>query len=184
MILTKDEFLEDKNFLKKIKKGAVFIYPTDTIYGIGCNALDDKAVSKIREIKKRDTKPFSIIAPNKDWILKNCKIKEKDLDKIPGPYTYILKTKKQPVSKQVNPDTNLLGIRIPKHWFSRISSKLKIPIVTTSVNISGKNHMSCLEDLEEEIKNKVDYIIYEGKKQGRPSTIIKIIGNSKEIMQR
>ncbi len=184
MILTKDEFLDNLDLLGEIKKGSVFIYPTDTIYGIGCNALSDKAVSKIREIKKRDTKPFSIIAPHKNWILENCKVKKKDLDKLPGPYTYVLETKEQAVSKKVNPDTELLGVRIPKHWFSDIALKLKLPIVTTSVNLSGKTHMTCLEDLEEEIKNKVDFIIYEGKKQGRPSTIIKIIGNSKEIIKR
>lgn len=185
MIISKQEFLDKKHeFFEKIKQGSVFIYPTDTIYGIGCNALDNNAVSKIRQIKKRDNKPFSVIAPDKKWIIDNCIIKEKELNIIPGHYTFVLKTKNNIVSSKVNPETDLLGIRIPKHWFSNIVSELNIPIVTTSVNISGQEHMSCLENLENEIKNKVDFIIYEGKKQGRPSTIIKIIDNKKEIIKR
>lgn len=185
MIVSKQEFLKKKQeFFEKIKKGAVFIYPTDTIYGIGCNALDNKAVSRIRDIKKRDEKPFSVILPSKNWILENCYVKEKNLDKLPGPYTFILKTKNQIVSKKVNPNTDLLGVRIPDHWFSKMVFELNFPIVTTSVNISGESHMTKIEDLDNEIKGKLDFIIYEGKKQGAPSTIIKIIDNKTEIIKR
>jgi L-threonylcarbamoyladenylate synthase len=182
-ILSKKEFFENNTYLNSINS-SVFIYPTDTIYGIGCNALDDKAVSRIRNIKKRDEKPFSVIAPSKTWILENCEVEEKELENLPGPYTFVLKQKNKTVSKFVNPGTDLLGVRIPNHWISEIVSKLDFPIVTTSVNISGKKHMSCIDDLEEDIKNKVDFIIYEGEKKGSPSTIIKIIKGKKEIIKR
>ena len=73
---------------------SIFIYPTDTIYGIGCNAEESKLVEKIREIKNRDKKPFSIIAPSIKWILENCETTEKEISKyLPGPYTLILKKK-------------------------------------------------------------------------------------------
>ncbi|GAG45638.1 unnamed protein product, partial [marine sediment metagenome] len=65
-------------------RNSVFIYPTDTIYGIGCNALNSKLVKRIRRIKKRDNKPFSVIAPSKKWIYDNCEVDRKILKKLPG----------------------------------------------------------------------------------------------------
>jgi len=77
-IINRDEYkLKKQEFLAKIRQGAVFIYPTDTIYGLGANALNHDAVHKIREAKDRYTRPFSVIAPSKDWIKENCEINEK-----------------------------------------------------------------------------------------------------------
>jgi len=79
--------------IQRIFNNEIFIYPTDTIYGIGCNALDELAVQKIRLIKGRDDKPFSVIAPSFDWIYENCDV-DVDLKKyLPWPYTIILKKK-------------------------------------------------------------------------------------------
>ena len=67
--LTPEEFEMNKfTHLESLKKGAVFLYPTDTIYGIGCDATNHEAVYKTREAKQRYTRPFSIIAPSKKWI--------------------------------------------------------------------------------------------------------------------
>ncbi len=185
MILSKDLFIEKKeSYLKQIKKGAVFIYPTDTIYGIGCNALDDSAVKRIRKLKKRPKKPFSVIAPSKKWITDNCKVRPEQLDRLPGPYTYVLEVKSRAVSERVNPGSELLGVRIPKNWFTEIVKVLGLPVVTTSVNITGKDHMTSLQDLDEEFKNSVDFIIYDGKKEGNPSTIFKINNNRTQIIKR
>ena len=163
-IYNKEEFNENKEeILTKIKGGNIFIYPTDTIYGIGCDARNFNAVKRIRELKNRDEKPFSVIAPSKEWIINNCE--EKNLNKLPGPYTLILKLKnKECVASNVS-GLNTLGVRIPDHWF-----KVDIPIVTTSVNKSDKTNMTSLEDLDKDIK--VDFIIYEGEKKGKSSRII------------
>tara|TARA_Y100000034_G_C6812031_1_gene364973 strand:- start:354 stop:851 length:498 start_codon:yes stop_codon:yes gene_type:complete len=163
-IYNKEEFNKNKEeLLTKIKEGNIFIYPTDTIYGIGCDARNFEAVKRIRELKNRDEKPFSVIAPSKEWIIDNCE--EKNLDKLPGPYTLILKLKnKECVASNVS-GLDTLGVRIPDHWF-----KVDIPIVTTSVNKSDKNNMTSLEDLDKDIK--VDFIIYEGEKKGKSSKII------------
>ena len=95
--LTKKEFLQNQNFyLKQIQKGKIFIYPTDTIYGIGCITSNKKSVAKIRKIKQRNTKPFSIIIPNKKWIKENCITKpthQEYINKLPGKYTFIFKLK-------------------------------------------------------------------------------------------
>mgnify|MGYP000094311171 FL=1 len=181
-ILTKEEFKNKWEIIRRrIKKEPlVFIYPTDTIYGIGCNATDKIAVEKVREIKKRYDKPFSIIAPNNDWIKNNCKTSKKSdewLEKLPGPYTFIFQLKnKEAVAHNVSFEVNL-GVRIPKNWFSKIVKELDSPFVTTSVNKTGEDFMKSIDDLDEEIKKQVDFIIYDGEINGKPSTIVNFIDN-------
>ena len=61
------------DFVEDVRNGAIFIYPTDTIYGLGCDATNEGSVALIRNIKYKDgDKPMSIIAPSKDWVLENC----------------------------------------------------------------------------------------------------------------
>lgn len=180
-IISKREFLRNiRRYLNKIKRGAVFIYPTDTIYGIGCISSNKKSIEKIRKIKKRNKKPLSIIAPSKKWIIKNTKSNKnlkKYLKKLPGKYTLILELK----NKKTAPNKNLktIGIRIPKSWTSKIAKKVNQPIITTSVNISNKPHMTSLKNLEKSIKSKIDFIIYEGELNKKPSKVINLITNKK-----
>ncbi|MEX2014041.1 MAG: L-threonylcarbamoyladenylate synthase [Parcubacteria group bacterium] len=158
-----------------IIRGDIFIYPTDTIYGLGCNALLDTSVIKIREIKKRDTRPFSIAAPSKEWIEENCEIDRKTIDKyLPGPYTLFVRRGNSKVSCEVNFKDDTIGVRIPKHWFASLISQAGVPFVSTSVNLSGERHMEKLEDVEESILNQVDYCVYEGQKIGESSEKIKV----------
>ncbi len=172
MILTKNE--RDK-IKRLILEGKVFVYPTDTVYGMGCDAKNEKSVKRIRDIKKRRDKPFSVIAPSKDWIIRNCKVKMKDLDILPGPYTIIAKLKKDAVCSDVNLGMDTIGLRIPKHWFSGLIGELGIPVVTTSVNVSGKKYMTSIDNIDIKIKEKVDFLVYEGKLDGRPSNIVNLV---------
>ncbi len=188
-VITKEEFRIRKNELfSKIESDSIFIHPTDTIYGIGCNAIDNKAVKKIREIKQRYTNPFSVIAPGKKWIYDNCEIKGKAqewIEKLPGPYTLILKLKnKNCIAPNVNTDLDTLGVRIPNHWFSGAVKELGLPIVTTSANITGGDFMTSLDNLDSKIKSKIDFIVYEGEKQGRPSKIIDLTKAKVEVIKR
>ena len=185
-ILNFDEFNEEKlQLIESIKDGAVFIYPTDTVYGIGCNALNSKSVKKIRELKGRPTNPFSVIVPSKDWIHENCIVNneaEEWIKKLPGPFTLILKLKnKKCVSKEVNSNLDTLGVRIPGNWIRNFVSELGIPIITTSVNKSSEPYMTNLEDLDDSIKAGVDFMIYEGEKKAKPSRIIDLSGKFKII---
>lgn len=188
-LINKDHFLAEKEFfIGEMGKGKIFIYPTDTIYGIGCDAHNDVAVQSIRKIKNRDEKPFSVIAPNKEWIRKNCFIYEnasKWMERLPGPYTLILELKNlDAVSVKVNEGKDSLGIRIPKHWFSDIVTEFGKPFVTTSVNRTGESHLNNISGLSEEIKQEVDYIIDDGLLENSPSTIVKLIGGKEEIVKR
>jgi tRNA threonylcarbamoyl adenosine modification protein (Sua5/YciO/YrdC/YwlC family) len=170
----------EKRLIKKIKDGSLFIYPTDTIYGLGCNALNKKAVEKIKKIKARDSKkPLSIIAPSKKWILKYTKPKKQFLDKyLPGKYTLILK-KRNPKFLNWVSNHETLGIRIPKNSFSGIITKANVPFITTSVNISGKKPATKPEDIDKKILAKVDLVILGKKLSGKPSTIV--LENGKKL---
>lgn len=189
-VLSKKKFLARRGFfIEEIIKGRIFIYPTDTIYGIGCSAKIASSVNRIREIKTRNNKPFSIIVPSKNWILENLKVdiaKIKLLKKLPGPYTFILDLKnKNSISKnEVLGDKNSIGIRIPKNWFSNIISKSQIPFITTSVNICGKKHITQINQIPIEIINKVDYIIDCGIIDNPASTIIDISKDKFEIIRK
>ncbi|MEK6942922.1 MAG: L-threonylcarbamoyladenylate synthase [Nanoarchaeota archaeon] len=176
--------LEKQEIIDSITEGKIFIYPTDTIYGIGCNAQDAEAVSEIRSIKSRAQNPFSVIAPSVEWIKENCVVEKEAeawLKKLPGPYTLIFKLKKDCVAKQVNPGLKTLGVRIPKHWIKDIVAEANVPIVTTSVNKTGEDYMTSVEDLDDEIKGNVDFALYEGEKNGKPSKIVDLTGKAKIV---
>lgn len=178
-VITREQLFLNKDLMRvRMKKGEIFIYPTDTIYGIGCNALDPEAVRRLRTIKGLDDeKPLSVIAPSKQWIEEHCALDfeaQQWLDKLPGPYTLILKLKDQAVPKEVNNGAGTLGIRIPHHWISACSQNINVPIITTSANKTGEDFMTSVEDLDLEIKSKVDLIIDEGPIQGKPSTIVNL----------
>ncbi len=188
-IVSKEDFLSQKErFMKLIKDGAVFVYPTDTIYGIGCDATNEKAVRRIREAKQRDSKPFSVIVPSKSWIMDNCEVpgdRKGWLDKLPGPYTIILRLKKKSaVSASVFLGAGNLGIRMSDHWFNDIVAELCVPVVSTSANLTGEPYMTSIDNLNERIKEKVDFVVYEGKKEARPSTIVDLSGKDVLIKER
>lgn len=179
-ILTKTELkLRYNEILEKISNGAVFIYPTDTIYGIGCSALDKKAVQKIRKLKERSDSPFSVWVPSLDWIKDNCAVGKDGkewLNKLPGPVTLIVKIKNEKaVADNVNLGRKTIGVRIPNHWFHQVVKELNLPIVTTSANVAGQPFMTSIENLDSKIKVGIDFIIYEGPKEGKPSKIVNLV---------
>ncbi len=188
-VLTKEELLrQKKRILGMMREGKLFIHPTDTIYGIGCDATNSEAVSAVRKVKDRWHNPMSILAPSKEWIRENCVFTssaEEWLEKLPGPYTLILKLKKEnAVAEEVNLGSGTIGVRIPDHWFSEIVGELNIPIVTTSANIHGHEFMTSLEDLHSTIKGKMRFALYEGEKRGKPSRLVDLTGSDGKIIER
>ena len=188
-VLSKEEVqLQSHQIREDILQGAVFVYPTDTIYGIGCDATNDEAVKKIRDIKARFKRPFSVIAPSKEWIKENCEITpeaEEWINKLPGPYTLIMKLKnKSAISKDANMDMDTVGVRIPAHWISHAAAAIGVPIITTSANKMDEDYMTSLEDLNDDIKAKIDFTIYEGEKQGMPSKLVHLEDGEAKIKER
>ena len=170
--------INDQRIPQWIKEGKVFIYPTDTIYGIGCNADNEFSVKRIRKIKISN-KPFSVIAPSKEWIKENCECGE-ELEKLPGPYTFIYKTK---YKSEVNKGIETLGVRIPDHEFSQYVKKVGVAFVTTSVNQSGEEAISSIKDIPADILGKVDIIIDVGEIKGKASKIIDYSQSEKKVIR-
>jgi len=165
--------MNEKEISKVVLEGKILIYPTDTVYGLGCNALNKQSVERIKEIKGRDRdKPLSVIAPSLKWIKENL-IVDVEFDKfLPGPYTVILK-KKTPQFLGWVSSGDSLGVRIPDCEFTKTIQKSVVPFITTSVNLSGEKPAIDLSEIGEEIKSKVDLIIESKEKMsGKPSTLI------------
>lgn len=175
--ISKDPQEAAKLMREAIEKGKIVIYPTDTVYGIGCNALNKKLVDKIYKIKNRSrNNPLSVMVRDLKVLEKYCEIsksEEKEIKKyLPGPYTLLVKRKKGksiPVSK-----TPRIGIRIPDEQFIlEVMKYLEVPVVTTSANISGEPAPKSIQELNPKVSKEV-YLVFDGgeTKIGKPSTII------------
>lgn len=161
-----------------ISSGGTVIYPTDTLYGLGCDATSASAVEKIHSIKSRDAlKPLSILVSDYPMLLEYCEVssaQERILHSLlPGPYTFILALRKAlPASKTME-----IGIRVPEHYFMRqVSRELSLPIVATSANLSGEKGAARLQDVGKAISLKADLLVDGGAcKYGIGSTVIDLL---------
>ncbi|MCA9485807.1 MAG: threonylcarbamoyl-AMP synthase [Nanoarchaeota archaeon] len=188
-IVSKEEFFAEKDFfIGEMRVGKIFVYPTDTIYGIGCNSNEGKSVTKIREIKRRDEKPFSVIVPSKEWVKEHCyvdSLTEEWLKKLPGPYTLILELRNwnDAVANEVNEGGDTLGVRIPNHWFSEVVGEANIGFVTTSVNVSGEPNIKDVKEISSEMAENIDYVIDDGVLEGGASRVVSLINGFEKIIR-
>ena len=177
------------NFENNIKKsieimqsGGIILYPTDTIWGIGCDATNAEAVKKIYQLKNREEKKSMIILVSDESMIKNyvSNPSSKILSLISSatrPTTAIFKNAIHLPSQIINEDGSI-AIRIAKDDFCcQLIQRLKKPIVSTSANISGEPYPNNFQQISNPIKNGVDYIVqhrqndYEIKS---PSSIIRL----------
>ncbi|MCX6745784.1 MAG: L-threonylcarbamoyladenylate synthase [Candidatus Parcubacteria bacterium] len=171
-----------------LKNGGIIVYPTDTIYGLGCDIFNKKAIEKIYQLKKRERKkPLSIICSDPKQIAEYALLSDyafRLLKKLlPGPYTFILKAKhKTPQSFIAKNKT--VGVRIPADKIClALVKKLGNPIITTSLNLSGQEVFTNPEELSKELLNKIDLIIDVGSLSAEPSTVIDL-SNSLPVILR
>lgn len=161
-----------------LKSGGIIVYPTDTLYGLGCNAGDNRAVERIYAIKNREgRKPLSILVSDYAMLLEYCTVssaQERILHALlPGPYTFIL-----PLRKPIPAATGTtVGIRVPEHMFMRqVSKELGMPIVGTSANLSGEKDAAQLKDVDSAVSSRADLLIDGGKcLYGKGSTVIDLV---------
>lgn len=166
---------QQKRLITAIRTGRVIIYPTDTVYGIGCDATNPAAVERIRQIKQTGH-PFSVIAPSREWIAKHFIIRYPAyLQKLPGPCTLILEMKKPVVAEHVS-FGQTLGVRIPHHPLTPIIQQSGVPVVTTSCNRSGAPPITALREVPATIAERVDIAVDGGRLGQQASTIIDLTG--------
>ncbi|MDF1497870.1 MAG: L-threonylcarbamoyladenylate synthase [Patescibacteria group bacterium] len=180
------------NATRILQNGGVIIYPTDTLYGIGVNALNKNAIEKIFKIKKRDkNKPISIIVKDIKSAKKIAYIDskvERILNKAwPGPITIILR-KKDVLPYILTAGNETIAIRIPDNKFvSALIKNIDFPLTTTSANISGEENLYEVKKIIEKFnKNEIkpDLFINAGNvKNSIPSTIIDLTNTIPKIVR-
>ena len=158
-----------------LKNGGVIVYPTDTLYGFGCDAKNESAIEKINTIKGRKA-PMSVLAPNIEVAAKWMNISKHDknnvLGKLGGPTTIIVPVNVGITSPSITGDKQTLGVRIPDHKFcQKLSEAYPNPITTTSVNRTRQEPLTNPEKILSEFPREIDLIIEDGIIEGSGSTI-------------
>jgi len=176
-------FDEDvQNALKVLKEGGVILYPTDTIWGIGCDATNEKAVQRVYEIKKReDTKSMLVLLENPNLILSYIDEMPDvawDLIDFSVKPTTIIYDKAKNLARNLIAEDGSIGIRITTEAFtSKLLQRFRKTLVSTSANISGQASPANYSEISEDIKSKVDYIVKYRQDEATnpaPSSIIKL----------
>ena len=174
-----------------IKKGGIVIFPTETVYGIGTNGLDEKAIKKLYDVKQRPlNKPISLLVNNIEMVEKIAKniteVEYKLMERFfPGPLTIILE-KRDIVPDILTSNTNTVGIRMPSGEIAKKLIKFAgVPLATSSSNISGKPSGTNINDIKKDFEGKVDCFVDNGESElGIPSTVIRIIDNIPHILRQ
>ncbi|WP_219224282.1 L-threonylcarbamoyladenylate synthase [Pedobacter antarcticus] len=173
---------EIEKALTVLKNGGIILYPTDTIWGLGCDATNPDAVEKISRLKGRDqNKSFIILLDNdnklQSYVQEVPEVAYDLIEYAESPLTIIFSGAKNLAPNVINPDGSI-GIRMVKHEFVEpLLQRFRKPIVSTSANISGHPSPAFFDEVEEEIINGVDYVVdweQENRTPRKPSTIIKL----------
>ena len=177
---------------QEIRKGNLVLFPTETVYGIGANALDEEAVKKIFIAKGRaQDNPLIVHVSNMQMvedIVDNIGILERKLiEKFwPGPLTIIFQRKsKEVIPNVVTANLDTVGIRMPSNLIAKeLIEKSGVPIAAPSANVSGKPSGTKVEDIISELDGKVAYILDGGLTDiGLESTVIKVEKNKINILR-
>nr|WP_315198890.1 L-threonylcarbamoyladenylate synthase [uncultured Flavobacterium sp.] len=168
-----------------IKEGGIILYPTDTVWGIGCDATNPEAVAKIYKLKQRAESQSMICLMNGEKMIYNVfkevpEVAWQIMDLSENPTTLILDKPRNVAPNIIAPD-NTLGIRIVKEPFCfKLMERMKKPLVSTSANISGQPTPKNFKEISPEIIKGVDYVVnlHHDKIAGKPSTIIKLTNDS------
>ncbi|MBE6190167.1 MAG: threonylcarbamoyl-AMP synthase [Alistipes sp.] len=166
--------------VKVLRAGGLILYPTDTVWGIGCDATNEEAVQRIYALKQSENKhAMLVLCPSADEIVRYVNrapgIAFEVMEMATSPLTLILPGAVG-VAKNLIPDEGTLGVRVPDHAFCQLLlRKLGRPLVSTSANISGEKTPRTLSEITPEIVAGVDYVVnprFEGRPTGKSSSII------------
>ena len=169
-----------KNAVKVLREGGVILYPTDTVWGIGCDATNAKAVAKVYDIKHRDDSKALICLVDSDARL------QRYVRNVPAVAWELLDAAIKPTTVILDDATNLapnliaedgsIALRITREAFSHeLCYRFQKAIVSTSANISGEPAAQNYRDISEEIINSVDYVCWSRRQEHKPHTPSSII---------
>ena len=179
----------DKNWIEDIKKacqvmqnGGVILYPTDTIWGIGCDATNEEAVRRVYEIKHRaDSKAMLVLvdsAVKVDFYVQDVPAVAWDLIDVADKPLTIIYSGARNLAPNLMAEDGSVGIRVTGEEFSKaLCFRFRKAIVSTSANVSGQPSPRTFAEISDEIKNAVDYVVKARRTESglaRPSSIIKL----------
>lgn len=184
---TPDVNTEVHNAFEAIKNGGIILYPTDTVWGIGCDATNPEAVKKIYALKQREETKSMIVLMNGERLMYNVfkeipEVAWQILDLSEKPTTLILDNPRNVAPNLIAPDKTL-GVRLVKEPFCyKLMERMKKPLVSTSANVSGMPTPNSFKEIDHHILDGVDYIVnlHHEKTAAKPSTIIKL-GNDLQV---
>lgn len=171
---------EIERVLRILQDGGIILYPTDTVWGIGCDATNEAAVDRIYKLKRSENKhSMLVLCYDLDMVVryvsKAPSIAYEVMEMAEKPLTAILPGARL-VAQNLIPSTGTLGVRVPRHEFcQKLLYRLRLPLVSTSANISGETTPVTFKDVSREIIDGVDYVVspkYEGKPTKKASSII------------
>ena len=170
-----------------LKKGAVLIFPTDTVYGIGTSYKNEPGMEKIFVLKKRPkTKPIAILLDAQKRALEMVESSqeiEKEMERVwPGAVTLLLKAK-VPLSPLLKNSSSRVGLRIPNHHLTLKLLRASGPLATTSANLSEQTANSKVEMIEKEILEGVDLVIDAGEVSGKESAVWDFTGEPPKLIR-
>ncbi len=185
-----DNYEEVENASKVIRDGGLVLFPTETVYGIGANALNDEAVRKIFIAKGRaQDNPLILHIASLDMldeIAENIsELEYKLMDAFwPGPLTIIL-NKKKDIANEATCNGDTVGVRMPSNRIAyELIKRAGVPIAAPSANISGRPSGTNIDDIFEELEDKVDFIINGGESEiGLESTVVRVINDEIKILR-
>lgn len=181
-----------KNAVETMQNGGIILYPTDTVWGIGCDARNAEAVAKVYALKRRsDTKSMLVLldAPGRlNYYVEQVPDMAWDLMEFSTRPLTIIYPKAREVARNLIAEDGSLGIRITKDPFcQRMCAMLKGPVVSTSANISGETTPTVFSKISKEIIDGVDYVVKYRQNDtaaAKPSSIIKLeINNVFELIR-
>ena len=171
-----------------LHQDGTIVYPTDTVWGIGCDATSDFAVEKLYRLKQKNMDQASLVLVSSidmiyEFVWQVPEVAIQFIEHAAKPLTVIF-PRACGLADAIAGEDESIGIRVVEHEFcKKLIKKLKAPLVSTSANISGNPAPTCFADIPAEILQNVDYVVderYAGKMTGTPSAIIKV-GLSGEI---
>lgn len=176
---------EIKKAVEVMKNGGVILYPTDTVWGIGCDATNSEAVKRVYEIKKReDSKAMICLVDSEARIVRYVRSVADvvwDMIELSNKPLTIIFENATGLANNLLAEDGSVGIRVTKEEFSKeLCYRFQRPIVSTSANISGEPTALTFDEISDEIKNAVDYVVKYNqrcKEKHQPSSIIKVKSN-------